>query len=156
MKKLPWLIAIISILFNGAMIYLFFIKGNTTTSDDNRIPVVLTEYQKDFALSEMRGFLESIQQINQGIIDNNPDMIIEAATKSGGSVIEHAPKGMVGRLPLAFKQLGFGVHDKFDLLAESMETEFNVAEAQLQLNSILLSCVTCHKGYKIISEKTLN
>ena len=109
MKKIPWFITLLSILLNIGLVYLFFIKGKTIEIEDTRVAVVLTEYQKDFALNEMRGFLESIQEINQGILDNNPATIIAAAAKSGGSVIEHAPKGMVGRLPLGFKQLGFGV-----------------------------------------------
>lgn len=143
---------LISIVFNGVLIYIFFIKGSTTTSDDTRITVVLTENQKDFALTEMREFLESIQEINQGIIDHDANIIIAAAEKSGGSVIAHAPRGMVGRLPIEFKQLGFGVHDMFDELAASTKRDFNIANTQQQLNTILISCVTCHKRYRIESE----
>ena len=52
MKKIPWFITLLSILLNIGLVYLFFIKGKTIEIEDTRVAVVLTEYQKDFALNE--------------------------------------------------------------------------------------------------------
>lgn len=149
MKKFILIIAIVSLLLNVVLIYLFVIKGNTTTSNDERTAINMSEVNKDFVLAEMREFLKSVQQINEGILENNPEKIIKAGNKSGGSVIEHAPQGLLKTLPISFKSLGFSTHDMFDEIAESAKTNFDKTTAQKQLNLLLYNCVACHQAYKI-------
>ena len=76
----------------------FIFKGETTKTNDNRIAVVMTPDNTDFVLNEMRDFLESIQQINEGILNNDAQKIIDAGKKSSDSVIDHAPKGLIKSL----------------------------------------------------------
>ena len=153
MKKTPWIIAIVSILLNLGLIYLFLIKGSTVKSTDSRIAIELPQEHQDFALKEMRDFLESVQQINEGILNNDATKVINAGKKSGGSVIDHAPKGLLGKLPAGFKQLGFGAHDLFDEIAVSAEKEFNPKTSQMQLNTLLNTCTACHSSYKFVLPK---
>ena len=129
------------------------IKGNTVPSKDNRVAIALSESNKDFALAEMRGFLESVQKINEGILNNNPDLIISGGKKSGGSVIAHAPKGMMKALPSGFKKLGFSTHALFDEIAKDAESNFDPKQTQNQLNNLLHKCTTCHQTYKIVVSK---
>ncbi len=97
----------------------------------------------------MRGFLESVKGIQEGVLNNKAALIIKAGNKSGGSVIEHAPKGMMKALPMGFKKLGFATHDLFDEIAKDALENFNANHTQKQLNSLLGNCIACHSMYKI-------
>ena len=149
MKNLKIGIITISILLNIILIYVFIFKGDTVESNDNRTELVLSESNRDFVLEEMRDFLESVQQINEGVLKNNPEMIIKAARFSGGSAIEHAPTGMLKSLPLGFKEIGFATHDTFDEIALTAETNYDGIRVQTQLNTLLNKCTACHQSFKI-------
>ncbi len=150
MKKATPLFLIISILINILLIYVFVIKGDTAqTENDVRTTILVSQANEDFVLDEMRDFLESIQKINQGILENNASLVIEAGEKSGGSVIAHAPKGLLSALPIGFKQLGFATHDIFDEIAKTANKDFSPKQSQEQLNKLLNNCIACHRSYKL-------
>ena len=153
MKKPITILIVLSVLLNISLIYLFIFKGETTKTNDNRIAVVMTPDNTDFVLNEMRDFLESIQQINEGILNNDARKIIDAGKKSGGSVIDHAPKGLIKSLPIGFKKLGFATHNIFDEIKESAEANFIPKNTQIQLNKLLNNCTACHKSYKISTKQ---
>lgn len=142
-------IAGISLIFNAILIYVFVFKGETHHSIDDRTELSVTSSNRDFVLLEMREFLESVQQINEGILNNNAEIIITAAKKSGGSVIAHAPNGLLKSLPVGFKKLGFATHEIFDEIAKNAENNFEPKQIQTQLNQLLNNCTACHKAYKI-------
>ncbi len=150
MKKIPIILALFFFSTTVALIYLFVFKGKVAeATNDNRVHIELTEGNVDFALDEMRVFLESVQQINAGILNENVEQIANAGEKSGGLVIAHAPKGMMANLPLSFKKLGFATHDLFDEIRDSIQMNQNFKQTQQQLGRLLNNCVTCHKSYKI-------
>ncbi len=141
----------LSILLNIGLIYFFVFKGSTVHSQgqETRTTITMPKEHADFTLAEMRGFLESVQQINEGILTKNAKKIIAAGQKSGGSVIAHAPQGFLKRLPMPFKQLGFSTHDIFDEIAESASNNFDAQQSQKQLNKLLNNCIACHQSYLI-------
>ena len=147
MKKAPVIFAIVFFLSTLFLIYFFIFRGSVVESDDYRVAIELTEPNKEFALNEMRVFLESVQQINEGIINKDSSQIIKAARKSGGEVVEHSPKGMMASLPIGFKKLGFSVHDKFDEMADSIRANNDFSYAQREMNTLLNSCIACHRTY---------
>jgi hypothetical protein len=149
MKKRLLILTVLSVILNIGLVYVFLIKGETVKSSDNRTAIVMTEGNADFVLTEMRDFLESVQQINDGIIQNDPKKIIEAGKKSGGSVIEHAPNGLIKTLPLSFKKLGFKTHDLFDEIKAGAESDFGPKRTQIQLSQLLSNCIACHSSFKI-------
>lgn len=149
MKKLVVVIMLVSILLNIGLIYIFVFKGETVKSNDKRVALMMSNDNKDFVLVEMRDFLESVQKINEGILNNDANKVIEAGNKSGGSVIDHAPKDLLKSLPLGFKQLGFSTHDLFDEIAKTAKENFEPIETQKKLNDLLNKCVACHHSYKI-------
>ena len=151
MKKTVTLLLVISILINLVLVYLFVIKGDVVSTNDERVAIRLSEANRSFALAEMRGFLESVQQINEGILNNNAQLVIDAGKKSGGSVIEHAPKGMMKALPSGFKKIGFSTHALFDEIAKDAENNFNPKHTQEQLNILLHKCTACHSSFKIVT-----
>ena len=149
MKRITLGVLTISVLLNIALVYMFVIKGNTVASNDARIAIELSENNKDFVLAEMRDFLESVQQINEGILNNDAKLVIAAGEKSGGSVISHAPKGLMRSLPKGFKTLGFATHGIFDEIVENAKDNFQPKETQQQLNALLTNCIACHQSYKV-------
>lgn len=140
---------VMSLFLNIGLVYVFLIKGKTVDSDDHRMAIEMSEEHTDFVLKEMREFLEGVQQINEGIIENDARKVIEAGKKSGGSVIQHAPQGLVRTLPLNFKRMGFRTHDIFDEIKVNAETDFDPNKTQKQLNELLVNCTACHQSFKI-------
>ena len=149
MKNLLKIITISSIILNIVLIYLFVIKGSTFESKDTRTGIKMSESNKEFVLDEMRTFLASIEQINEGLLENNPQTIIDAGLISGGSVIENAPNGLLKTFPIGFKTLGFSTHQLFDDIVSSTKQEFNKTKIQKKMDLLLKNCVSCHKTYKI-------
>lgn len=149
MKKPIVIITVLSILLNIGMVYLFIIKGETVKTEDGRTTIKMSPNNKDFVMEEMRDFLESVQKINEGILTNNPNLVISAGRKSGGTVIDHAPHGLLKSLPLGFKTLGFATHDLFDEFSTVSVENFDKKETQEKLNTLLNNCTSCHKAYKI-------
>jgi hypothetical protein len=148
-NKSVLIIAVISVFINVILIYVFLFKGQTASVNETRTTLKMSQSNQEFVMDEMRTFLESVQQINEGILNEDVDLIIKAAEKSGGSVIAHAPKGMLKSLPMGFKKLGFATHDTFDAIAEEAKSNFNPKQTQHQLNTLLNNCTACHKSYKI-------
>jgi hypothetical protein len=97
----------------------------------------------------MREFLNSVNQIHDGIATKNKEKIINAATKSGGNVLDHAPKGLIASLPIEFKKMGFDAHYFFDDIRDSAQVNFKPETTNRQLTKILNNCVACHATYKI-------
>lgn len=142
-------ILLTSLALNGFFIYKFTQGETYVIPNDPRLSVGMTYENREFVMAEMRSFVESIQQINAGILHNDPKLIIEAGKRSGNGVKECAPEGLVETLPLTFKQLGFSTHDIFDQIATSAENNFSPQKTQQQLDQLLTNCVACHKSFRI-------
>jgi hypothetical protein len=69
-------------------------------------------------MAEMRGFLESVQKINEGIAKNDPEIIAKVGQQSGTCKVDAVPQGLVKSLPFEFKQMGFQTHELFDVMAK--------------------------------------
>ena len=153
MKKLPTVLAIIFFLSTLFLIYFFVFRGTVIETEDQRVTIKLSESNADFALAEMRTFLESIQQMNEGILNKDADLVFNGARQSGAKVVEATPKGMMGSLPIGFKKLGLSTHAKFDAIGDSIRANNNFDYAHKELNTLLNLCVTCHRTYKIEIEQ---
>lgn len=148
MKKTLIVFLIISLIANAALIYFFFYKGDTIKMTDERTAIKITAQNREFVLAEMRGFLESIRDINEGMSQNNSKKIIAAGEKAGSGIIEDAPKGLLKTLPIGFKTLGLDTHSKFDALAKMARENYKQEEAQKQVTQILNNCTACHRSFK--------
>ena len=149
MKTTVTIALILSVILNITLIYIFVYKGEITTSTDNRTELQMSDANRDFVLLEMRDFLESVQQINEGILNNNPELVIKAAAHSGGAVIAHTPQGLLKSLPIGFKDLGFATHAIFDEIEANAKQDFDPIKTQKQLNDLLNNCTACHQSFKI-------
>lgn len=144
-------LAIASLILWGLTGILFFDPFLSHSSDiDKRTSVNLTSSEKNMVLTEMRQLLKGVQGIIKAVSEDNiKEVIIHA--RSNGMVMateaDHNP-GLVARLPMNFKKLGFGVHNKFDDLADRAES-MTGQEILKETSSIMNSCVACHATYKI-------
>jgi len=146
MCRFCWMSVVVLLVITAVVTYKFVLQGSVAESTDARTAILLEKNERDLVLSEMRIFLESIQQIASGISDNDMKQVAEAARQSG--LRGEVPGSLIGKLPLSFKQLGFDTHRKFDALALDAQDMEDPGHALSQMNTILGNCVGCHAAYR--------
>ena len=149
MCKICWTSLALSLFVVVAMAYKFIISGETVVASDGRQALVLTEPERDIVLTEMRTFLQSVQQITLGVSDQDMASIANAAKAVGAAAQNSVPGSLVKKLPLEFKKLGFDTHQKFDQLAIDAEEFGDPAHSLRQLTELMSNCVGCHEIYRI-------
>ena len=149
MCKACWTLVAILALSTGGLAYKFIIAGDVVISDDGRKAIQLSSGERDLVFSEMRTFLDSVQQITKGIANKDMKLVAEAANKVGRSAQDGMPSSLVGKLPLEFKKLGFDTHSRFSQLAMDAESLGDEQHALTQVSDLMENCVACHAIYKI-------
>jgi hypothetical protein len=148
MCKLCWSIAAVLLIIILGMGYKFIIQGKVTQAEDSRAAIHLTKSERDLVLLEMRVFLQSVQQITNGIVNDDMPSVAIASRKSGKEAAVAVPGTLIGKLPIGFKKLGFDTHAKFDTLALDAEQLGDGEHSLSQLNTLLENCVSCHSAFK--------
>jgi mono/diheme cytochrome c family protein len=97
----------------------------------------------------MWAFLASVQLITQGIANKDTPLIAGNARSVGRASQQAVPGSLMGKLPLAFKQLGQDMHKQFDLLALDTEQLEDENHTLLQLGELMQNCVACHAAYRL-------
>ena len=147
--KLAWALNAFLLAAVITMAYMFIIQGSVEKSDDGRTAVLLSSGEKDFVLTEMRGFLETVQSINEALGNDDLKTVVEEATKSGKASLGGVPAPLMAKLPLEFKQLGIDTHTEFDKLADLAKTAKSSKQVTARLGQLLLNCTGCHASYKL-------
>ena len=129
--------------------YKFILQGSTMENSDDRITILLDESERNLVLAEMRAFLTSVQQISQGLAENDMELIVLSARMSGNAAQQGMPGSLVGKLPIEFKKLGRDTHARFDQLAMDAEDLEDNSHTIEQLSDLMNNCVTCHAMYRI-------
>lgn len=148
MCKSCWILLAIFGISTGTMAYKFILSGDVEKSTDGRLAVQLNVDERDLVLGEMRTFLESVQEITQGVARNDFPAAAEAARKVGRAAQQGMPGTLVGKLPLEFKKIGFDTHTKFTQLALDAEQMADTEHTINQLGQLLENCTTCHATFK--------
>lgn len=149
MKKFSILLNIILLIIIGFGIYKFVLQGSTQKSVDGRTAILLNSSEKDLILAEMRAFLASTQQIVAAVSNDELSQAVIAAKKSGRAAQAEVPTSLVGKLPLAFKKLGFATHTKFDELAQDAQDMEDKEQTLKLLAELMQNCVACHSTYRL-------
>lgn len=150
MKKIIPFFLLLSVFLNVGLIYKFFYAGETVSlAKDGRSEIKMTSENREYVMAEMRGFLESVQKINEGIAKNDPKIIEKVGQESGSCKVDGVPKGLIKSLPFGFKEMGFKTHELFDVMAKMAKENYDRQQTQEKLNQLLNNCVACHKTYKI-------
>ena len=119
---------------------------------DNRQAIELSPEERDFVLAEMRGFLDSVQGILQGVVDGDMKTVAAAALKSGTGPMQHAPRTLMTKMPMEFKMLGMDTHQKFGALADEASGMGDKQQVLKQLTALLANCGACHQGYRLTAK----
>lgn len=152
MKTLPHWIAIGVLLSVIAAVGVkIIVLGSTATGKDGRIAVLLDEGERQLVLDEMQLLLAAIQQIVEGLANNDLKQVASAARRMGRQAKDTVDFNLRAKLPLAFKKLGFATHDDFDLIAQMAESGDQPRAIQLQLTQTMNNCITCHASFQIPS-----
>lgn len=132
----------------AAAVFLFT-HGQTASMADGRQAILLTEGERNLVLAEMRGMLESVQGVVEGIAQRDMKRVAVAARLSGTASTQQVPVSLMAKLPLAFKQMGQVTHRDFDeiaLRAEGGEPEEMLLE---RLGERLKNCIACHATFRL-------
>ena len=149
MCKICWTLVIMLALVTGGMAYKFIIQGSVEQGSDGRAAIQLSPAEKDMVLAEMRAFLLAVQGITVGLSSNDMENVVKSARSVGMAAQQGVPGSLVGKLPLAFKKLGFDTHTKFDTLALNAEQFGDPADTIKELGVLMGNCVGCHAGYRL-------
>jgi hypothetical protein len=77
----------------------------------------LTEAEITIVAEEMRQMLASVQGITDGLALGDMQAMVEAASKSGGSMMQELPSQSRVKFPEPFTQMGMASHKVFDQIA---------------------------------------
>lgn len=119
---------------------------------DTRQTIVLTEDERNFVLAEMRGFLDSVQGIVEGVAEGNMKAVTEAARKSGMGTMQRVPRTLMPKMPPEFRMLGMNTHSAFDTLASESSGMGDTQVVLKQLATLLANCGACHQGYRLTAQ----
>ncbi len=127
----------------------FVVLGRTGAEVDGRTTILLEPSERAVVLSEMRQFLNGIQQMLEAAERNDAAAIAKLARPLGMAAAHAVPAGLAAKLPLEFKTLGHSVHQDFDRIAMDAEAMDDVRLSLRQLGETMKKCVACHATYQI-------
>jgi hypothetical protein len=149
MSKFCWVLVVVLGLASGALAYKFLLRGAVVPASDGRTAILLAPGERDLVLSEMRAFLQSVQEIVAALGEGAMDGVPAVARRVGAAAQHEVPASLVGKLPGEFKLLGFDTHGKFDQLALDAEQLGDAGHTLGQLAELMRNCVACHAAYRI-------
>jgi len=133
----------------AGMAYEFLVAGAVTKAEDGRLAIALEPAERELLLREMRGFVAGLQGIADGLARDDMKAVAAASRTLGMARAHDAPVSMMGKLPLEFKTLAFGLHREFDQIALDADTIAMPKHTLGQLAGALQKCVACHNTYRV-------
>ncbi|MBF0562346.1 MAG: hypothetical protein HQL37_10055 [Alphaproteobacteria bacterium] len=125
-----------------------FMRGHVESSPDGRVAVILNADERDLILKEMRGMLAAVDTTLLAMANNNRAAIQESARTVGMASMRDVPPALLLKLPMAFKQLGHGIHSGFDDLAAAAAQGETNEKLLDRVGNLLSQCVACHGAYR--------
>lgn len=115
---------------------------------DNRIPIMVTSQERADVLAEMRTYLQGLYGIFNALARKDMKAVAVGA-RPLGKVLQHMPQGTRERLPLAYVEMGLGLHEVFDVIARDAETKADPFLTLSQLSEAMAYCSGCHDTYRL-------
>ncbi len=156
MKWFPWALSAVLAIIVAIGLYLFALRGAVRQGDDGRTAVLLSSSERNLVLAEMRGFLESVQEIVEATTKNDLKTARAAALRVGRVDLKDLPPSLLRKLPIEVKTLGLDTHRRFYRLGKDIEAGLPRDEILPRLASLMNNCVTCHAGYRLDLERANN
>lgn len=133
----------------AGMAYKFIVAGSTVPGTEGRAAILLEPGERALVLREMRGFVGGLQRMADALSRDDMKAVAEVARALGTPKTHDAPVSMMGKLPLEFKTLAFGVHGDFDAIAAAAEGAGTPKRTLGQLSEVLQKCTACHERYQL-------
>jgi hypothetical protein len=130
---------------------IFFVKGTTTVSTDQRRAIMLSPSEKDMVLGEMRTMLTAVNGVLGALSDNDMKTAALAASTAGMAMAVDATPILMAKLPLDFKELGMGTHKAFDDISVAIGNGATLPEILKSMHQITNRCVACHQVNRLVS-----
>jgi len=153
-SRFSWwaVVALASLVLNGALLYLILIAGKTeqdATAADPRMAILLNEDERALVLTEMRGFLSAVQNMNSALAEGDMKQVEMSARSVGQAAAQQVPATLMAKLPLQFKQLGLSTHQGFDQIAMDAGDLADNTHTLHQLGQLMNNCVACHATFQL-------
>ncbi|MFN3593356.1 MAG: hypothetical protein ACK4TK_01570 [Thiobacillaceae bacterium] len=143
MPRLPSRLALATALVSAQLVSAAPLNGT-----DNRIPINVTSQERSHLLAEMCTFLQGLHNIFHALARKDMKAVAVEA-RPLGKVLHHMPPGMRERVPLAYVEMGWGLHEVFDVIARDDEAKADPALTLGQLAEALSYCSGCHDTYRL-------
>lgn len=130
-----------------------FVTGLVMDSEDGRTAIVLNEAERDLVLTEMRGFLEAVEGVMDGVLEEDMAAVAESARTVGMATTQAVPMALMAKLPLEMKTLGMETHAAFDTIAREAEDMGDGTEILKLVRDALGNCTSCHASYRLAVNK---
>lgn len=118
---------------------------------DTREPAPRTEAEKAFVLDQMRLFLASIAEIQDGLGSGDMDRVAREAAARGrkANVVLARPSTLASKESEAWKMMMGSTRSGFDRIGEEANARAPAAQINKTLADTMRNCVACHQTYRI-------
>ena len=151
MKNRIGIVALVLWVLTVGLFAIFFVKGTTTVSSDQRRAVMLSASEKDLVLGEMRTMLTAVNGMLAALSENDMKKAAVAASSAGMAMAVDASPILMAKLPLDFKELGMGTHRAFDDISVDIGKGATLPEILKSMHQITNRCVACHQANRLAS-----
>lgn len=122
--------------------------ANSSRGDD-RTPITLSPAERVHFREGMRGYLESIEGIIDGMTKHKMPLVAKAAKKSGMGMVKDVSVGTAISLPPEFVMMSVDTHEKFDDLAKEAKEVGTKLAVMNKLSTLMANCNACHSGFRL-------
>ena len=119
-----------------------------STHPDPRQNLGFTSEEKAVFLHDMRQMLGSVQQIMQGIAEDDRDRIMAAAKRSGNRMARNTPASIRAKVPAEFQAIGGPMHMAFEEIAVRAEVE-PLEDIAAVTAEAMNQCMACHARFRV-------
>lgn len=151
MKNKLGIISLVLWVVTVGLFAIFFVKGTTTVSSDQRRAILLSPIEKDLVLGEMRTMLTAVNGVLGALSENDMKKAALAASSAGMAMAVDTNPILMAKLPLDFKELGMGTHKAFDDISAAIGKGATLPEILKGMHQITNRCVACHQVNRLSS-----
>ncbi|WP_249131629.1 MULTISPECIES: hypothetical protein [unclassified Bradyrhizobium] len=121
---------------------------------DTREPVQRTDAEKAFVLEQMRLFLATVVEVEEGLGSGDLDLVAREAAARGrkANAALVRPPTLAAKESDAWKAMIGSVRSGFDQIAEQAAARAPAAKINKTLADTMRNCVACHQAYRISPE----
>ncbi len=151
MKNKLGIISLVLWFLTVGVFAIYFVKGMTTASSDQRRAIMLSLSEKDLVLGEMRSMLSALNGMLGALSEGDVNRAAAAASSAGMAMAVDVNPILMAKLPLDFKELGMGTHKAFDDISVDITNGVALPKILKRMSQITNRCVTCHQANRLAS-----